>query len=177
MSDYFSFGTYASPLGRICLTADAVGLTGLWFEQGRFAPFLAFGEHGDEYPAARGEESWRDTKLGHEVGAWLDLYFVGRIPDSVPPLHLAGTPFRRSVWEMLLRIPYGMTTTYGALARELALKTGHRVAAQAIGNALGHNPVALIVPCHRVVGSQGALTGYAGGIWRKAALLRLEQEK
>ena len=106
---------------------------------------------------------------------WLDVYFSGREPDFTPKLHLIGSDFRQAVWALLLQIPYGQTTTYGALAKQLAeINSGKRVSAQAVGGAVGHNPVSIIVPCHRVVGSDGSLTGYAGGIEKKIRLLTLE---
>lgn len=176
-------GAYVSPLGTIYMTSDDVGLTGLWFEGQRLVPppALACMPPGRTDTEKEGVElsfdadEWRRSELGGCVCAWLDRYFAGAYPDFMPPLHLIGTPFRQAVWEKLLRIPYGATTTYGALARELARETGRRVAAQAVGNAVGHNPVSLLVPCHRVVGVRGDLTGYAGGIWRKESLLRMEQ--
>ena len=108
---------------------------------------------------------------------WLDRYFTGRDPGFLPPLDLEtqGTPFRRTAWRLLLDIPFGQTTTYGRLARELARLTGReRMSAQAVGQAVGSNPIAIIVPCHRVLGSQGQLTGYAYGLLIKKALLQLE---
>ena len=103
------------------------------------------------------------------------VYFAGSEPDFLPPLHLAGSPFRQEVWALLRQIPYGETTTYRALAEAVARKRGLRqMSAQAVGGAVGHNPISIIVPCHRVVGSDGSLTGYAGGLERKVQLLRLE---
>ena len=110
-----------------------------------------------------------------EAKRWLDIYFSGREPDFLPPLHPLGTPFRRAVWELLLQIPYGRTVTYGELARRLAAKQGLvHMSAQAVGGAVGHNPISILIPCHRVVGSGGSLTGYAGGIDKKVRLLELE---
>ena len=110
-----------------------------------------------------------------EARRWLDVYFSGREPDFTPPLHPVGSPFRRAVWELLLQIPYGQTTTYGALAQQLAAKQGKtRMSAQAVGGAVGHNEISIIIPCHRVVGTSGSLTGYAGGIEKKVRLLQLE---
>ena len=110
-----------------------------------------------------------------ETKRWLDIYFAGREPDFLPPLHLAGSPFRQEVWALLRQIPYGETTTYRALAEAVARKRGlRRMSAQAVGGAVGHNPSSIIVPCHRVVGSDGSLTGYAGGIDKKMRLLTLE---
>ena len=155
---------YKSPLGEILLAADEIGLTGLWFEgQKYFANTLP------------DERISQETEILSEAKKWLDIYFSGREPDFLPPLHPLGTPFRRAVWELLLQIPYGQITTYGALAKQLAeINGGKRVSAQAVGGAVGHNPVSIIVPCHRVVGSDGSLTGYAGGIDKKIRLLTLE---
>lgn len=108
---------------------------------------------------------------------WLDVYFSGQEPDFTPKLHLVGSDFRQAVWALLRKIPYGQTTTYGALAGQLAEQSGKRVSAQAVGGAVGHNPVSLIVPCHRVVGSDGSLTGYAGGVEKKMRLLTLENSE
>ena len=106
---------------------------------------------------------------------WLDLYFSGREPGFTPALNPAGSAFRRAVWEILLKIPYGKTTTYGQIAREIAAARGlAKMSAQAVGGAVGHNEISIIIPCHRVVGTHGSLTGYAGGIDRKIKLLQLE---
>lgn len=155
---------YTSPLGGILLAADEVGLRGLWFDgQKYFARDL---------PDKRTE---RETPVLSEAKRWLDLYFGGQEPDFLPPLHPVGTPFRQAVWEILLRIPYGKTVTYGEISKQLAEKMGlERMSAQAVGGAVGHNKISIIIPCHRVVGSNGSLTGYAGGIDRKIKLLELE---
>ena len=106
---------------------------------------------------------------------WLDLYFSGREPGFTPALNPVGSAFRRAVWEILLKIPYGKTTTYGQIAREIAAARGlAKMSAQAVGGAVGHNEISIIIPCHRVVGTHGSLTGYAGGIDRKIKLLQLE---
>ena len=155
---------YDSPLGGILLAADEIGLTGLWFD-------------GQKY-FARGlsnERIAQETPILTEAKRWLDIYFTGKAPDFTPPLHPIGSAFRRSVWEILLQIPYGQTTTYGEIARQLAEKQGlARMSAQAVGGAVGHNPISLMIPCHRVVGTSGSLTGYGGGIARKVKLLELE---
>ena len=155
---------YESPLGGVLLAADEIGLTGLWFDgQKYFARGL---------PADRVE---RETPALLEAKRWLDIYFSGKEPDFTPPLHPIGSAFRQSVWEILLQIPYGKTTTYGEIASKLAEKMGiPRMSAQAVGGAVGRNPICIIVPCHRVVGSNGSLTGYGGGIKNKTALLKLE---
>ena len=117
----------------------------------------------------------QNTPTLSEVKRWLDIYFTGKEPDFMPPLHPIGSAFRRSVWDILLRIPYGQTTTYGEIARQLAEKQGRpRIAAQAVGGAVGHNKISIIIPCHRVVGTNGSLTGYAGGIDKKVKLLEWE---
>ena len=157
-------GYYRSPLGRLLLAADEIGLTGLWFErQLYFAQELA-PVHTDE-----------ETPILAQTRRWLDLYFSGSVPDFTPPLHPIGSDFRQEVWALLLQIPYGQTTTYGALAKQLAEKQGRlRMSAQAVGGAVGHNRIAILIPCHRVVGTNGSLTGYAGGIDKKEKLLRME---
>ncbi len=156
---------YDSPLGGILLAADETGLTGLWFEGQKY-----FGR-GLSAKRAEGE-----TPALSETRRWLDVYFAGGTPDFTPPLHPAGTDFQRAVWEMLLQIPYGQTMTYGEIARRVAEKRGlPSMSAQAVGGAVGHNPISLVIPCHRVVGTNGSLTGYAGGIDRKMKLLELER--
>lgn len=155
---------YNSPLGGILLSADEIGLTGLWFNgQKYFARSL---------PAGYTEQN---TPALSEAKRWLEVYFTGKKPDFMPPLHIVGSAFRRAVWEILLQIPYGKTTTYGEIARQLAEKQKlPRMSAQAVGGAVGHNEISIIIPCHRVVGTNGSLTGYAGGIDKKIKLLELE---
>ena len=156
---------YESPLGGILLAADETGLTGLWF-------------YGEKYYADNlaAEHEARDTQALGAAKRWLDVYFAGKEPDFLPPLHPIGSAFRKEVWQLLLEIPYGQTTTYGALARRLAERRGLRhMSAQAVGGAVGHNEISILIPCHRVVGTSGSLTGYAGGIDKKLSLLRLEQ--
>ena len=155
---------YDSPLGGILLAADEIGLTGLWFDGEKY-----FAEH---LPAKRTPQ---ETPVLAEAKRWLDLYFADREPDFLPKLHPIGSAFRRSVWEILLQIPYGKTMTYGEIARQLAEKQGlPRMSAQAVGGAVGHNEISIIIPCHRVIGTSGSLTGYAGGIEKKMKLLELE---
>lgn len=155
---------YKSPLGGITMASDGTALTGLWFDgQKYFAEGLA------ETAAAK------TLPVFDEAVRWLDIYFSGRRPDFTPPLNLEGTAFRKEVWQLLLQIPYGETITYGELAAQLAAHRGlKRMSAQAVGGAVGHNPISIIVPCHRVVGIGGSLTGYAGGLAKKLALLKLE---
>lgn len=151
---------YDSPLGGITLAAGETALIGLWFDgQRNFAKTLSAGHVEQSLPVF--EETCR----------WLDIYFSGGIPDFTPALNLKGTGFRRAVWEILLTVPYGRTITYGEIAERIG-----RTSARAVGSAVGHNPVSLIIPCHRVVGSDGSLTGYAGGLARKEYLLRMEQK-
>ena len=156
---------YESPLGGILLAADETGLTGLWFDGEKY--------YADNLAA---EHEARDTQALGAAKRWLDVYFAGKEPDFLPPLHPIGSAFRKEVWQLLLEIPYGQTTTYGALARRLAERRGLRhMSAQAVGGAVGHNEISILIPCHRVVGTSGSLTGYAGGIDKKLSLLRLEQ--
>ena len=153
----------ASPLGPILLASDGEALTGLWFEgQKHFGSTLG------------AEHEERALPVFDETARWLDLYFAGRRPDFTPPLRLRGTAFQREVWELLPAVPYGETVTYGQLAAILARRRGTPVPARAVGSAVGRNPVSLIVPCHRVLGADGSLTGYAGGLDRKRSLLDLE---
>ena len=155
---------YESPLGGILLAADDIGLTGLWFEGQKYFARTLDTVHQEQ-----------ETAVLSEARRWLDVYFGGQEPDFTPPLHPAGSAFQQEVWALLRQIPYGETTTYRALAEAVARKRGLRqMSAQAVGGAVGHNPISIIVPCHRVVGSDGSLTGYAGGLERKVQLLRLE---
>ncbi len=155
---------YQSPLGGITISSNGTALTGLWFDgQKYFASTL-----GADY-----EE--KDLPVFTEAKRWLDIYFSGREPDFTPPLSLNGSAFRMAVWQILQSISYGQTITYGDIARQLAAQTGKtKMSAQAVGGAVGHNPISIIVPCHRVIGAGGSLTGYAGGIDKKVQLLELE---
>lgn len=156
--------SYQSPLGGITMASDGTALTGLWFDGQKY-----FAEGLTETAAAK------TLPVFDETVRWLDIYFAGRRPDLTPPLNLQGTAFRKEVWQLLLQIPYGKTTTYGELAAQLAAHNGlKQMSAQAVGGAVGHNPISIIVPCHRVVGTGGSLTGYAGGLDKKLALLKLE---
>ena len=157
---------YQSPLGGITLASDGEALTGLWFERQKyFASTLS--ANTSENP---------DLPIFRQTRLWLDRYFGGEILDFTPKLKMQGSDFRRQVWQKLLEIPYGHTATYGEIARAIARENGlERMSAQAVGNAVGHNPIALIIPCHRVLGSDGSLTGYAAGTDKKAALLQLEK--
>lgn len=156
--------TYQSPIGEILLAGDDMGLTGLWFEGEKFYALSLDPEH---------EE--KEIPVFKEVKQWLDIYFSGKEPDFMPPIHMIGSPFQLSVWEILRQIPYGKTMTYGEIAKIIAKKRGlAKMSAQAVGGAVGHNEISIIVPCHRVVGTNGSLTGYAGGIDKKVKMLELE---
>ena len=146
-------GVYCSPLGDIVLTSDGLALTGLRFAE-----------------ATNGEPA-QDIPPLADACRWLDLYFSGARPDFIPRLAPQGTPFLQSVWGELLAIPYGHTVTYGYIAQRLRCRS-----AQAVGGAVGRNPIALIIPCHRVIGSNGQLTGYAYGLDRKQWLLSHETQ-
>lgn len=156
---------YNSPLGSITIASDGTALTGLWFD-------------GQKYFAANlsRDNEEKDLPIFEEADRWLDIYFTGKAPDFTPPLLMRATPFQKAVWNILLTIPYGKTMTYGEIADRIAKQKGlPRMSAQAVGGAVGHNLISLIIPCHRVVGSNGSLTGYAGGIDKKVKLLTLEQ--
>ena len=153
-----------TPLGTVLLTGDGEALTGLRFDASDRPPGTA---------SARAEQS--ALPVFQQAERWLEIYFTGRDPGFIPPLGLRGTPFRLAVWELLLTIPYGQTVTYGQIARTLAERGSFpRASARAVGTAVGHNPLWLMVPCHRVVGANGGLTGYAGGLELKRRLLALE---
>lgn len=156
---------YDSPLGTISMAADGQRLVGIWIE-------------GQKYFAAtvRADIPQKDDlPLFVQAKEWLDAYFSGKKPAiSLLPLAPSGSDFRKSVWDMLCEIPYGEVTTYGEIARKLTTRANKSMSAQAVGGAVGHNPISIIIPCHRVVGTNGSLTGYAGGIDKKIALLRLE---
>lgn len=156
---------YRSPIGNLLLASDELGLSGLWLDGGKY--------YAGSLPA---EHKEAETPILAETAHWLDIYFSGREPDFTPPLHPTGSPFCREVWEILLQIPYGKTTTYGCIAKRIAKSRGlAKMSAQAVGRAVGHNEIAIIIPCHRVVGAGGNITGYAGGIDKKIKLLKLER--
>ena len=156
---------WQSPLGTIKLASDGEALVGLWFD-------------GQKYGAAALDpchEERADLPVFDETKLWLEIYFNGRVPDFTPRLEMRTTSFRKRVWEVMLTIPYGHTMTYGDIARIIASERGlDSMSAQAVGGAVGHNAISLIIPCHRVVGTNGSLTGYAGGIDRKVHLLQME---
>lgn len=149
---------YNSPLGDLTVVVEENFLTGIWYP-------------GNEPAGLPARVSQQASTTMMSVVRWLDTYFGGSIPDFLPPLNPAGTPFRHKVWKQLLTIPYGATTSYGAIAQAIGCRS-----ARAIGNAVGHNPVSIIIPCHRVVGTDGSLTGYAGNLDRKSYLLNLEHK-
>ena len=155
---------YQSPLGGITVSADGNSLTGLWFDgQKYFAATL---------PAAHEE---KQLPVFDQTQRWLDCYFSGHEPEFQPPIHWSGTPFQQTVWGLLRQIPYGATITYGELAVRAVEQLGRSgMSAQAVGGAVARNPISVLVPCHRVVGADGSLTGYAGGLERKRRLLDLE---
>ena len=156
---------YASPLGGITLASDGEALTGLWFDGQKYFADTLDPQH---------EE--KGLPVFEEADRWLDVYFSGKAPDFTPKLRMKTTEFRKAVWEVLLTIPFGQTMTYGEIAAIIAKQKGlNRMSAQAVGGAVGHNSISLMIPCHRVVGANGSLTGYAGGIDRKMKLLTLEK--
>lgn len=154
-----------SPLGEITLRSDGEALTGLWFAD-------------DKHYGAKdiAGAALADLDVFMQAEAWLAEYFAGREPKVSVPLKLQGSEFQMQVWRLLQEIPYGRLVTYGDIAKQIAKQKGlSRMSAQAVGGAVGHNPLCLIVPCHRVVGANGSLTGYGGGMWRKVYLLELEK--
>lgn len=156
---------YDAPLGGITLASNGTALTGLWFDGQKY--------FGDTLPEKYTEKF---LPVFEQAVRWLDVYFSGKVPDFTPPLCVQTTPFRKAVWEILLTIPFGTTMTYGEIAEKIARQKGRsKMSAQAVGGAVGHNPISIIIPCHRVVGTNGSLTGYAGGIGKKVQLLTLEQ--
>lgn len=161
--------TYDSPVGKLTLAAKEDALTGLWIEGQKY------------YPGTLREEARENRELSIFISAekWLDSYFAGEKPKiSDIKLSPAGSEFARSVWKILCDIPYGETMTYGEIARMItAQRNGRRMSAQAVGGAVAHNPISIIIPCHRVVGSNGSLTGYAGGIDKKRKLLTHEKSQ
>lgn len=161
--DYIQY--YESPLGRILLAGDGRALKGLWFT-------------GQKYFASTLTAEYREgeTDVLNEAKRWLDIYFSGSIPDFTPPLAMETTEFRKTVWEVLMTIPYGQTIEYGQIAKKITRdRNGLSASPRAVGGAVGHNPISLIIPCHRVVGAGGSLTGYAGGTDKKEKLLAMER--
>ena len=160
----FFTASYPSLLGHLTLVSDGDSLVGLWFNAQRHLNHALLDKSKEQ-----------NVPVFEEIKKWLDIYFQGKDPGPLPPVRFYGTEFRKAVWALLTKIPYGQTITYKDLALQIARLNGcARMSAQAIGGAVGHNPIGIIVPCHRVIGSDGSLTGYAGGISLKEALLRLE---
>lgn len=156
---------YESPIGSLTAASNGMALTGLWFD-------------GQKYFGSTLTEAYEERELSvfAKTRDWLDLYFSGQEPDFMPPIAICGSDFRKAVWNLLRQIPYGQTTTYGQIAKKMAAQMGTaRMSAQAVGAAVGRNPVSILIPCHRVLGSDGSLTGYAGGVEKKAALLAIEK--
>ena len=156
--------TYDAPLGKLLLASDQGSLIGLWFE--------------DAQHCAKGlnlERAEGKNEVLEMTQEWLKLYFSGIKPNFIPPVRLKGSRFQLKVWSILQKIPWGMTITYGEIAEMIAEESGiSRMSAQAVGGAVGKNPISIIIPCHRVIGKNGRLTGYAAGVDKKRELLRLE---
>ena len=158
--------TYESPLGTMVMLGTLSYLTDLFFIDEAHAPSYDDAEYIEQL-----------TGPFEVTIMWLNQYFNGKKPFITPPIQLEGTEFRKSVWSILQTIPYGETTTYGVIGKQIAQQQGkEKFSAQAVGGAVGHNPISIVVPCHRVIGSNGQLTGYAGGIERKKYMLDLELE-
>ena len=149
---------YISPLGKITLVSDGKYLKGLYFG------------------GVNTEHREKLLPVFKQTCKWLDIYFSGKEPKFIPPLKIQTTPFRHQVWEIMLKIPYGKTISYGEIAAKIAKKQGiKKMSAQAVGGAVGNNAIAIIIPCHRVIGTNGNLTGYAAGLSKKIKLLKLEK--
>lgn len=156
--------TYTSPLGIITAASDGISITGLWLEgQKYFASTLGQKAIEAELP------------IFDQLGRWLMLYFSGKQPDFTPPLAPEGTGYQKAVWEELLEIPYGTTLSYSDVKHRMEAKGMGKTSARAVGGAVGHNPISILIPCHRVLGKDGSLTGYAGGTDKKVFLLELEK--
>lgn len=155
---------YDSPLGKITLASDGTALTGLWFET--------------QKATIEASAKWQEVSVFSQVRNWLNLYFQGKDPGAVPPLKVNGSVFHQTVSSIMQEIPYGQTTTYGAIAKETAKRLGkERMSAQAVGGAIGRNEISIIIPCHRVLGANGKLTGYTGGLDKKIKLLEIERTR
>ena len=156
---------YDSPLGGMTLASDGEALVGLWFDGQKY--------FADALDAENQEEM---LPVFDDTCSWLDIYFSGKNPEFTPKLNMRTSAFRKRVWEIMLTIPFGQTMTYGEIAAQIAKEKGlKKMSAQAVGGAVGHNSISLIIPCHRVVGTNGSLTGYAGGIDKKVRLLQMEK--
>lgn len=155
---------YESPLGNMLLAANDRGLTGAWFE-------------GQKYYGCGLESEYEEKEIPvfEEAKKWLNVYFSGQEPHNQVPICFVGTDFQKTVWEILCTVPYGRTISYGEIASRIAAERGIlHMSAQAVGGAVGHNKISVLIPCHRVIGTNGSLTGYAGGIEKKIKLLKLE---
>jgi methylated-DNA-[protein]-cysteine S-methyltransferase len=152
-----------SPLGTLMVSSDGQNISGLWIE-------------GQKYFAKTLDKDFLEKNLPvfENVQKWLAVYFLGKEPDFMPPLMPKGSPFQKAIWNSLCTIPYGQTTTYGELAKQFELENKKHTSARAVGGAVGHNPISILIPCHRVIGRNAHLTGYAGGIAKKIKLLKLE---
>lgn len=156
---------YNSPLGGITVSSNGSEITGLWFDGQKY-----FGD------TLSKDYKEKDLPVFEETKKWLAIYFSGKAPNFTPPLKMETTAFHKAVWEIMLTIPFGQTMTYGEIANCIAKQRGiTRMSAQAVGGAVGHNSISLIIPCHRVIGANGKLTGYAGGIEKKVQLLAMEK--
>lgn len=158
------YDTFSCGLGELILCCNSEQITGLFFSDQKYA---------EQYRARAAEKG--SLPVLEAAKRWLTAYLQGKNPGALPPIAPLGTPFQQCIWSLLLEIPYGETTTYGALAAQAARQLGkERMSAQAVGGAVGRNPIAILIPCHRVIGADGSLTGYAGGIDKKEALLKIE---
>lgn len=156
---------YKSPLGGITLASDGEALVGLWFDRQKYYADVLDAEHQE-----------KRLPVFEDACRWLDIYFSGKAPGFTPKLNMRTSSFRKRVWEIILTIPFGQTMTYGEISAQIAKEKGMKqMSAQAVGGAVGHNSISLIIPCHRVVGTGGRLTGYAGGIDKKVRLLQMEK--
>ncbi len=156
---------YPSQLGSITLAGNGESLTGLWFDGQNYFPHKLISESIET-----------ELPIFTQAIKWLNTYFGGEVPNFTPPISIQTTPFRKAVYDILLTIPYGQTMTYGEIANIIAKQKGvKRMSSRAVGGAVGHNPISIIIPCHRVVGADGSLTGYAGGLDKKIELLKLEK--
>lgn len=182
---------YQAPFGRLTLASDGEYLTGLWidgqkYDRATLEQSYILQEQGEKAIDGKDDALAKDGRISGESADvppviadtvhWLDLYFAGEQPGFLPPLKPKGSAFRQEVWQILQAIPYGQTTTYKKIAEEIAAAHGKEsMSAQAVGGAVGHNPISILIPCHRVLGTDGSLTGYAGGLALKKYLLKLER--
>mgnify|MGYP002575871389 CR=1 FL=1 len=156
---------YISPIGEIIIASNGKEITGLWFVGQKYFEDNLSSNHIE-----------KDISIFGQVTKWLDIYFSGSNPSFTPPLAMENiSPFRKRIWQIMLEIPYGQYTTYGKIAKQLELETGKKVSPQAVGGAIKQNSISIIIPCHRVIGSNGKLIGYSGGLDKKLELLKLEK--